>query len=313
MSSSTHFYPIGTAGSPWGEVERAAWLAHVGTINRSYKEEVIAKILPLKATFDVVQYGALSQDQERYPLFCVKTRAWDPSKPSVLITGGVHGYEESGVQGALLFLQTSAQKYSDLGFNIAVCPCICPWGYETIQRWTAVALDPNRHFLVDDSCEETAALMTYVASLGVKQWTMHLDLHETTNSDLYEFSPAKASRDGLPLPDETIPDGYYLIGTNDAGPETPQRKWLAAIIDGVRRVTHIAPPDANGECVGAKVVADGIILTPDAGRSRSLTTATFRATTEVYPDSKGVTGEQCNLAQAAAATAGLDFILAHHL
>lgn len=55
MSSSTHFYPIGTAGSPWGEVERAAWLAHVGTINRSYKEEVIAKILPLKATFDVVR------------------------------------------------------------------------------------------------------------------------------------------------------------------------------------------------------------------------------------------------------------------
>ena len=27
-------------------------------------------------------------------------------KPSVLITGGVHGYEKSGVQGAILFLQT---------------------------------------------------------------------------------------------------------------------------------------------------------------------------------------------------------------
>lgn len=308
---SDHFYPIGTPGTPWGEGERAAWLAHVGTIHRSYAGEVLAKLELLKDTFDVVQYGALAQDPDRYPLFCVKTRAWDASKPSVLITGGVHGYETSGVQGAILFLQTEAQKYSER-FNVAVCPCVCPWGYETIQRWTAAAVDPNRHFLASDSCEETAALMSLVASLGVAQWTMHLDLHETTDSDLSEFRPAKASRDGLPLPDETIPDGFYLIGTK-CEPETPQRRWLAAIIDGVRRVTHIAPPDANGEVVGEKVVQDGTILTAAAGRSRSLTNALFAATTEVYPDSEEVTADQCNRAQVAAATAGLDFIVANHL
>ena len=223
----------------------------------------------------------------------------------------MHGYETSGVQGAILFLQTEAQKYSER-FNVAVCPCVCPWGYETIQRWTAAAVDPNRHFLASDSCEETAALMSLVASLGVAQWTMHLDLHETTDSDLSEFRPAKASRDGLPLPDETIPDGFYLIGTK-CEPETPQRRWLGAIIDGVRRVTHIAPPDANGEVVGEKVVQDGTILTAAAGRSRSLTNALFAATTEVYPDSEEVTADQCNRAQVAAATAGLDFIVANHL
>jgi len=309
--ASDHFYPIGKPGSPWGEAERAAWLARVGTIHRSYADEVLAKLEPLKDTFEVVQYGALAQDRARYPLFCVKTRAWDARKPCVLITGGVHGYETSGVQGALLFLKTEAQKYSER-FNIAVCPCVCPWGYETIQRWTAAAVDPNRHFLASDSCEETAALMSLVASLGVAQWTMHLDLHETTDSDLSEFIPAKASRDGLPLPDETIPDGFYLIGVK-CEPEAPQRRWLAAIIDGVRRVTHIAPPDANGEVVGEKVVQDGTILTDAAGRSRSLTNALFAATTEVYPDSKEVTAEQCNRAQVAAATAGLDFIVANHL
>ena len=307
-AQAAHFYPVGTAGSPWGQLERAAWLAHVGTAKRSYAEEVLAKLEPLKQAFDVEQYGALCQDPERYPLFCVKTRAWDSNKPSVLITGGVHGYETSGVQGALRFLETAAERYSER-FNIAVCPCICPWGYETIQRWTATAVDPNRHFLADD-CEETAAVMALVASLGVTQWTMHLDLHETTDSDLHEFRPAKASRDGLALPDETIPDGFYLIGT-ECEPQSPQRQWLAAIIDGVRRVTHIAPPDANGEVVGERVVQDGIILTPAAGRSRSLTNAKFRATTEVYPDSVGVTAEQCNRAQVAAATAGLDFLLAN--
>ena len=305
-----HFYPIGAAGKPWDKHERMAWRVHAGTIHRSYKEEVLAKLAPLMSKFDVEQYGTLSSDPDRYALYCVKTKKWDASKPSVLITGGVHGYEKSGVQGALLFLQTEAQRYSD--FNICVCPCICPWGYETIQRWTASAEDPNRHFLAGTSCEETTALMALVQSLGVEQWTMHLDLHETTDSDLYEFRPAKASRDGVPLPDEAIPDGFYLIGC-DCDAQSPERRWLAAIIDGVRRVTHIAPPDANGEIVGETEVQAGIILTPSAGRSRCVTNATFRATTEVYPDSKShaVTKDECNRAQVAAATAGLDFVIGH--
>ena len=40
-------------------------------------------------------------DPERYPLFAVKTRGWVDGRPLVLVTGGVHGYEPSGVQGAL--------------------------------------------------------------------------------------------------------------------------------------------------------------------------------------------------------------------
>lgn len=37
----------------------------------------------------------------------------------MLITGGVHGYETSGVQGALLFLEQKAKHYSQ-HFNIFV-------------------------------------------------------------------------------------------------------------------------------------------------------------------------------------------------
>ncbi len=74
-----------------------------------------------------------------------------------------------------------------------------------------------------------------------------------------------------------------------------ERRWLTAIIDGVRRVTHIAPADANGQIVEHAVVEasafatqnpllisfvtrrqDGIILTPPEGRSRCLTDAAFR-------------------------------------
>jgi hypothetical protein len=142
LQSRCPFYPVGTLGKPWGAKERAEWLSRQ-TIKRTYKEEVLSKLENLKETFDVTKYGALSHNPERYPLFAVKTKNWDASKPSVLVTGGVHGYETSGVQGAILFLQTKAQEYSET-FNILVLPCVSPWGYETVQRWNYKAMDPVR-------------------------------------------------------------------------------------------------------------------------------------------------------------------------
>ena len=40
----------------------------------------------------------------------------------------VHGYETSGVQGAVLFLTSRAAEYTSK-YNIVVCPCVSPWGY----------------------------------------------------------------------------------------------------------------------------------------------------------------------------------------
>ena len=203
-------YHIGTHGKPWGVDERKQWLAE-RVVHRSYKEEVVAKIDALRerSEYEVLEYGALSHDASRYPLYAVKTRDWDASKPAALVsvlqpaaaapastastsasasiqaqvhaharpprqvTGGVHGYETSGVQGALLFLQACTCTYAlahmhthtaharhthgtrrvyalcarcslqTVGaaygavFNLLVVPCVSPWGYETIQRWNA--------------------------------------------------------------------------------------------------------------------------------------------------------------------------------
>jgi hypothetical protein len=82
-----------------------------GVNKRSYDEEVLSKLSKLGEKFDVSQYGALPHDESRYPLFVIKTRDWDSSaKPCVLLTGGVHGYETSGVQGALLFASEEMEK-----------------------------------------------------------------------------------------------------------------------------------------------------------------------------------------------------------
>lgn len=299
-------YPIGTAGVPWGVAERAAWLARQ-VVKRSYQDEVVQAVQSLSADFDVVKYGALSHDEARYPLFAVKTKDWDAAKPCVLVTGGVHGYETSGVQGALQFLQTKALSYKSR-FNICVAPCVSPWAYETIQRWNTHAVDPNRSFWSEGAAEESQKLMAFVASLKVPRWTCHIDLHETTDTDESEFSPAKAARDGVAFEPSEIPDGFYLV----ADARESQLEWQTAMIDAVRRVTHIAPPDAEGRIIGEKIVGEGIVVydTRSLHLCSSITGAPFCTTTEVYPDSATATATQCNDAQVACVCGGLDYITA---
>ena len=302
--SEKQAYPIGTPGTKWGEQEKAEWLTRQ-SVKRSYQEEVVAKLMPLRQDFELIQYGALSYDAERYPLFAVKTPAWDSNKPCILVTGGVHGYETSGVQGAIRFLETRAQEYQE-DFNILVVPCVSPWGYETINRWNPKALDPNRSFYADSPAQESAALMAYVHSLGI-EFLAHIDLHETTDTDNTEFRPALAARDATEHNNWNVPDGFYLVG-NTPNPEPDFQK---AIITEVEKVTHIAPADENGQLIGVPLEQWGVInyAARELGLCMGLTDAKFVTTTEVYPDSPLVDDENCNQAQVAVVSGALDYIL----
>ncbi len=296
-------YPIGTPGQSWGEAERKAWREQ-RDVKRSYQEEVVTKIDALRERFDVEQYGALSYDEARFPLFCIKTRNWDAAKPVVLVTGGVHGYETSGVHGALKFVDTQAERYAE-HFNIVVAPCVSPWGYEVINRWNPNAIDPNRSFYANSPAEESANLIKLVATLD--DVLMHIDLHETTDSDETEFRPALAARDGLEYIEGMIPDGFYTVGDT----ENPQPEFQKAVIESVAKVTHIAPADDKGEIIGSPVVQFGVINYPmvKLGLCGGVTNCTYGTTTEVYPDSPKVTDEECNDAQVAAVVGGLDYVL----
>lgn len=303
----TPFYPIGTPGKPWTDIERAQWKS--GTkIQRSYKEQVLDRLDKLdNQIWEVVQYGALSHDPQRYPLYVVKSRNWKEDKPYLLVTGGVHGYETSGVQGAIEFLQSQGKYASDV--NIVVAQCVSPWAYEHVQRWNADLKDPNRSFKIGSETEESKALMTYLTSLNVTQWTCHIDLHETTDTDGSEFMPAKHAEAGLMYEPEVIPDGFYLVGDS----ENPRLPFQQAIVTNVRKITHIAPPDTNGNIIDVPVVkdCDGIILVPatELGLCCSVTGGEYVATTEVYPDSPRATDDICNMAQVAAITGALDHVL----
>ena len=302
--TSANTYPIGTLGQPWGEAEKIQWLAQT-TIKRSYQTDVITKIDALRARFDVFQYGALSIDAEKYPLFAIKSLQWDEQKPTVLITGGVHGYETSGVHGALQFVDCHAERYIE-DFNVIVAPCVSPWGYETINRWNPQAIDPNRSFYPDSPAEESAMLMAMMDALDTPI-LVHIDLHETTDTDELEFRPALSARDGKEYEPDTVPDGFYTVGDS----EYPNHAFQTAVINAVREVTHIAPADANGNIIGCPITQEGVINYPLKALSlcNSMTDCAYGTTTEVYPDSDKVTDAECNAAQVAAITGALDYVI----
>lgn len=302
----TQPYPIGTPGQAWGDVEKAAWRARQRK-RRSYADEVLAALDPLQRGFELHRYGELDYAPERYPLFALTSRNWNRNLPIMLVTGGVHGYETSGVHGALRFASRDAAQYAGRA-NVIVVPCVSPWGYERINRWDPLALDPNRNFAANSPAPEAAALVRFVAPFR-HLVRMHIDLHETTDTDESEFRPALAARDGKPFEPGTIPDGFYLCGDS----ARPAPGFQQAIIAAVAKVTHIAPADPDGTIIGSPMVAPGVINyeVVKLGLCAGVTDARYRTTTEVYPDSPRATPEQCNEAQAAAACTAIDYALEH--
>ena len=292
-----------TQTSPWGQKEKDYWFKEQ-TIKRSYQEEVVTKINKLRESFDISQYGSLSIDPNKYPVFLIKTKNFDPSKPTVLITGGVHGYETSGVHGALLFLEKHVEKYTN-DFNFICTPCISPWSYETINRWNNLAIDPNRSFYPDSPAEECKLFLNAISSLKLNL-IAHFDLHETTDTDNTIFRIALEQRDAKKKEFSEIPDGFYVVGNT----QNPQKEFQKAVIDSVRKVTHIAPADEKGMLIGVPLEDEGVV-NYDMKKlflCGGFSDAQYSTTTEVYPDSPKVTDEICNLAQVAAICGGLDYI-----
>ncbi|MEJ6005850.1 M14 family metallocarboxypeptidase [Paucibacter sp. AS339] len=301
-------YPIGSPGTPWGAAEKAAWLARQ-RLQRSYADEVLAPLqahLPEHA--ELIQYGATDYARlglGSYPLYAVRSRNWQPELPVVLVTGGVHGYETSGVQGCLQWLAQQFDKHAGR-VNLLVLPCISPWAYETINRWNPDAIDPNRQFKPDSPAAESALAMACVAA-NCAHVDLHVDLHETTDTDNSEFGPAKAARDGSVFEWHAIPDGFYLVGDE----ERPAPEFQQALIAAVGQVTHIAEADEQGRIIGTPLQQFGVInyAKRTLGLCGGITAARFVTTTEVYPDSKTASPAQCNEAQMATITAAIAYLL----
>jgi hypothetical protein len=313
--SNTPICTIGTPGFSWGDAEKAQWLG-LQRKKRCYRDEVIsplalafARDAALVEVAELLEYGVLDYQPlalGRYPLLAVRSRVWQADKPTVLVTGGVHGYETSGVQGALLFIIQQFRVYT-ASANLLVLPCLSPWAYETINRWNPLAIDLNRSFYQDSPSAE-AAMMQYFIRSQAGKILLHIDLHETTDTDNSEFGPAKAARDGQAYVASEIPDGFYLVGDS----EKPAADFQRALIAAVSQVTHIAVADEHGCIIGEPLQQLGVIhyAKKALGLCGGISDAPYVTTTEVYPDSPKASAAQCNLAQMTAICAAIDYVLA---
>jgi hypothetical protein len=300
---------------PWGPEKKLHWFTNQNT-KRSYADDVLSRVNRFSkrggSLFTVTEYGRLTVCPEKYPLYAFQLGDPKNGKPNVLLTGGVHGYETSGVKGALQFLEEHVLLYLDC-FNFVVAPCVSPWSYETINRLNPLMENPNREFKGESKSEESRFLMDYLKGLAV-EFDGHIDLHETTDSDRV-FLPEEYAKNGLPLTAEDvgIPDGYYLIGAK--GHENPALE--RAIIDRVRKGTHIAEADAGGRILDLPLSQEGVIHSLIPGLCGQYTAAVSRLgayTTEMYPDSPRFQGlgppaveAVCNNAQVASILGALDF------
>lgn len=290
----------------WNESDKLEWLSKQ-RFQRSYAEQVLSRIDKLKQVgrpLQVKSYGKLTlqgrqqlvidgatltalEYEDRYPLYYVQVGDLANGKPSLIVTGGTHGYEESGVYGALEFLEKDVQEYADR-FNFLVFPCLSPFAYEVNQRWVHNAWDPNRSF--DRSkpyVPESQLVMDVVdeaRQLAGQDFIAAIDLHETPDRDKV-MMPPQYQRYGINITsdDVLIPKGYYLI--SDIANEDPG--MATAIIESVRKVTPIAPdPEIHGEKnIEGVVVSEGTDPTHRGLNQNYMKTLAKNAfTTEIYPE-----------------------------
>lgn len=294
-------------GAEWSDDQIKIW-ANSRERVRDYAP-ILSRINALSGDFNITQYGALSHNPDRYPLYHLTSKKWDNTKPNILITGGVHGYEPSGIFAALEFLEKQVPHLKDK-CNFVCFPCISPWAYEHDQRWDINAEDPNRGFRrvrIRRDVEESVLFMNALDTLG-HQYAFSIDLHETSDRDKV-LRRERASRFGTELvanPDH-MQDGFYLVLDPSYEPTGNKPDIFGeSIINAVKKVTKIAPdpevlnrPNHNGI-----VYAEFEGLLADYLRREGFTK--FAATTEVYPNS--ISNDEAIAGQIAAIEGGIKFL-----
>lgn len=302
----------------WDESRVQAWRDAVlaDGKKRDYGD-VVSRITRLPANTHIVERHAVME--EGNPLYRITVGDVDNGHPNILITGGVHGYEPSGVEAALTFAQANAPSLTDK-FNFVIYPCLSPWAYEYDQRWNADGEDPNRLFtrMPKDpkpgvfrtyDIEECRHFMNSMEAHNVK-FTCAIDLHETCDRDI-ELRILRSERfDEALAPDyQDIPQGYYLT-LSERGQEAENDRQLSfgrAIIEEVQKISPIAPKQF---ILNGKKNYSGIILSaPYDGLMRAYLDnhAELVAVTEVYPDHKDMTPQKSVAAQLASIQGALNF------
>ncbi len=106
------------------------------------------------------------------------------NRPTVFLTGGMHGDEPAGIEAVLRFLERDL-TFVLSHFRLFIIPCINPTGYVANTRKNADKKDINRAF----DKKETPESKAIKKAIEGHRFVFHLDMHEdydATGSYFYE-------------------------------------------------------------------------------------------------------------------------------
>lgn len=249
--------PDKIADEPMGLEEWGLKQPHV----RSYQDRVVSRLQNLPADCQTETYGSITYGPYNYPLYRVRIGDWqDKTRPTVLITGGVHGYEEAGIEAALAFIEITVADYKH-HYNFLVYPCISPSAYEIDSRWNLNDQDPNRNFGIASTEQENALFWESLKNID-RRFLLTIDLHESfeKDKDIMERQARKTARiTGQPYKKpqwtaDSIPTEFFMY--EDCA--DPADRLGPSIISAVEKIAPVCKwPTIGGDC------NDGGVMYPE--------------------------------------------------
>ena len=193
--------------------------------------------------YRVEQIASVSYGDASWPILCVRSARWEANRPTVLISGGVHGDEPAGVHAALAFLADGQREFDD-AFQFVVFPCVNPSGFDADTLETASGANLNRLFGVNSTQPEVRAIENWL-SLRALRFRMTFDLHEVSPDYVGEGFVQKDNPRAAYLY-ETVTDGSERVGRLmiDALPSSRLVCDWPTIYDDINRAGVISYPEA---------------------------------------------------------------------
>jgi Succinylglutamate desuccinylase / Aspartoacylase family len=173
-----------------------------------FAQEVEAKLARAKG-HRVEQIAEVTYGTARWPIFCVRSERWEAGRPTVLISGGLHGDEPAGVHAALAFLADAHHEFDDV-FQFVVFPCVNPSGFDADTLQTASGANLNRLFGINSAQPEVRAIEDWLRDQA-RRFVMTFDLHEVSADYVGEGFVQKDNPRGAYLY-ETIIDHSKPVG-----------------------------------------------------------------------------------------------------
>lgn len=137
----------------------------------------------------VEQIATVSYRDASWPLLCVRSLRWDTTRPTVLISGGVHGDELAGVYTAPAFLADDHREVHE-AVQFVVFPCVNPSDFDAGTLETQSGANLNRLFGIGTTQPEVRAIEDWLHALAIR-FRMTFDLPEVRPDYVGEGFSAK--------------------------------------------------------------------------------------------------------------------------